>query len=438
LSFNPEICHNESEVESKLIVQYLLPKLGYSADSWYQEMAIGKIRLDFLAVLERGSPLNVVMEAKHPRENLDRHVLKLRSYLQQVGVKYGLLTNGNELRIYERIGYNKVQLVFYCSGYDIDRKFAEIDALIGRDNLIKQTTELLTPENNLSGGSMKVIAIYHNKGGVGKTTTVVNLAAGLSKRGHRVLIIDSDSQSNTTFATGLITFDDEENDDIKDGNIYHLLSNVEYNPISKIVRKGTFTNPEVDVIPAHINLMDTESDFNVRPDMILALKEQLEQVKDQYDIVLIDTPPSLNVYAKIALITADYLLIPSDLKPFANQGLKNIKKFIDQSINTYRKWIGKLPIEILGILPSKISTNARFIQYSLPDRIKKVREKYGINILDSVIYEREDLAKCADQSIVVEERERPNPQSVLDYKPTSLSAQEFELLTTEILDKIGA
>lgn len=70
---------------------------------------------------------------------------------------------------------------------------------------------------------MKTIAVYHNKGGVGKTTTVVNLAAALGKQGKKVLIIDLDSQANTTFAAGLVKFDDEVNDTLKEKNIVHLL-----------------------------------------------------------------------------------------------------------------------------------------------------------------------------------------------------------------------
>jgi len=81
----PELCRNESEVESKLIVQYLLPQLGYSPDNWYQEVAVG-IRLDFLAFASQAIPfvldansLSVVMEAKHPNQNLNRHTCDSRA-----------------------------------------------------------------------------------------------------------------------------------------------------------------------------------------------------------------------------------------------------------------------------------------------------------------------------------------------------------------------
>jgi chromosome partitioning protein len=93
LSFNPELCRNESEVESKLIVHYLLPKLGYYPDTWHQEVKFGKIRLDFLAFTQKlplksntHAPVGLVIEAKHPRKNLDKHVSQLRNYLTSLNI----------------------------------------------------------------------------------------------------------------------------------------------------------------------------------------------------------------------------------------------------------------------------------------------------------------------------------------------------------------
>ncbi|WP_017655117.1 AAA family ATPase [Fortiea contorta] len=452
--FKPELCRNESEVESKLIVQYLLPQLGYTPDTWHQEVAVGSIRLDFLAfaaqvvpfVLDANSPLSIVMEAKHPKQNLNNHVSRLRHYLISLNLRYGLLTNGKEVRIYEKFQYD-IKLAFQCSGNDVETKLEEIKGLIGREslnhrqsinNLHPQISEENQPNNSETKrqNSMKIVAIYHNKGGVGKTTTVVNLAAALRKKGKRVLVIDLDSQANTTFATGLIKFDDEEFDDIKDSNIYHVLNSEDFYPISEVARKSNFSNPEIYVVPGHINLIKNEKELNELDYSRLILIQKLEAVKDQYDIVLIDTPPSLNLYAKIALITTDYLIIPSDLKPFANQGLTNVKEFI-KSINGFRKQIRKPPIEIIGILASKISTNARFVQSTLKNRIEKISSRYGINVMDAVIYEREDLAKCAEKVQIIGDIEIADPISVLDFKPSSTSAQEFELLAIEVLQKIG-
>ena len=506
MPFYPDLCRNESEVESKLIVQYLLPKLGYSPDNWHQEVVVGSIRLDFLVfaaqvipfVFDATSPLSVVIEAKHPKQNLNNHVRRLRRYLTSLNVQYGLLTNGKEIRIFERVE-DDVLLVFQCSGKEVNTKIDEIKALIGRDSLKEKNLKnfpgishthnstintqpmeavtiiaelnviqpelpseqlLDTPGDdgnflNLAEQELqrieqlynanyeqkrehtvKTIAVYHNKGGVGKTTTVVNLAAALRKKGKKVLLIDLDSQANTTFATGLIQFDDEDLDDIKDCNILHVLQSEEFYPIQEVARKSQFNSPEIDVVPSHINLMHNENDLNSLDGSRLVLLDKLDSVKNKYDIVIIDTPPSLNLYARIALITADYLIIPSDLKPFANQGLVNVKDFVKKN-NVFRKQIGKPPIEILGVLACKISTNAKFVQNTLKKRIEAVEKRYQINLMNSVIYERDDLAKCAEQVQIVGDTEIAAPRSVLDFKPDSISAQEFELLAIEVLTKIG-
>ncbi|MFO0193839.1 MAG: type I restriction enzyme HsdR N-terminal domain-containing protein, partial [Pseudanabaena sp.] len=112
MSFDPKLCRNESEVESKLIVQYLLPTLGYDASKWHQEVALGSIRLDFLALTSQVFPsindsapkVCVVMEAKHPKQNLNSHVRRLSHYLNRLQVVYGVLTNGKDFRIYELAG----------------------------------------------------------------------------------------------------------------------------------------------------------------------------------------------------------------------------------------------------------------------------------------------------------------------------------------------
>ena len=159
MTFNPNNCRNESEVESKLIVSYLLPKLGYTPDSWHQEIAFGNIRLDFLSfatpvipiVVDADSPMSVVMEAKHPKENLDRHLRKLNRYLKSLSIRYGLITNGKEIRIYAR-STDDIQLVFKCAGQDVETRIEEIIALIGRNSLkpIKTPDHLELEDNKIN------------------------------------------------------------------------------------------------------------------------------------------------------------------------------------------------------------------------------------------------------------------------------------------------
>jgi chromosome partitioning protein len=468
VSFNPKLCRNESEVESKLIVQYLLPTLGYDASKWHQEVALGSIRLDFLALTSQVFPsitdsapkVCVVMEAKHPKHNLDSHVRRLSRYLTRLHVVYGVLTNGKDFRIYELVG-DQVKLNFQCQGAEITDNIEKIKDIIGRDKLAEikpknassadksssppqQSVDITPPQSlqttiaipNPKVRIMKTIAIYHNKGGVGKTTTTINLAAAISRKGLKVLIIDLDSQANTTYAAGLMKFDTEEEDTLKDSNIYNVVFYPKSNYIPEIALKSTFTYPPVDVIPAHINLIWQEARLVDKDSSKTHLVKKLELVKDDYDVVLIDTPPSLNLYAKIALIACDYLIIPSDLKPFANEGLRNVKNFVEE-IDEFRTFINKPAIAVLGVLPSKILTNANYIKATLPKQEKVVEERYGFPVLETRIFQREDLSRAIDNFIFEGDRQIPDPKSIFDFKPDSISAAEFEELANEVLGKVG-
>ncbi len=456
MPFNPELCRNESEVESKLIVQYLLPQLGYTPDTWHQEVAIGNIRLDFLAfaaqvipfVLDANSPLSVVMEAKHPKQNLNTHVPRLRHYLTSLNVRYGLLTNGKEIRIYQKL-QTDIQLIFQCSGKEVETKLETIKGLIGRDSL-KEAQLVDKAEvkigNNLNfetkrQHSMKTIAIYHNKGGVGKTTVAVNLAAALRKKGKRVLLIDIDSQANTTFATGLIKFQFEEDDNLRERNVYHLLESGDFNFIPEVVRTSDyFNNPEIDVIPSHITLIESQDKLNKILASRSRLVTKLKRVEDNYDIVIIDTPPSRDLYAEVALIATDYLIIPSDLKPFANQGLPTVKNFVNQ-INESREVMGKPPLNIMGVLASKISTNAKFLQYNFPKQREVISERYQLPLMEAVIYDRTALSECMNQTILVGDFEYPDPKSIIKFAElktsAQISAEEFKVLADEVIRKMG-
>ncbi|MGK7941344.1 MAG: AAA family ATPase [Crocosphaera sp.] len=453
MQFHPRLCRNEREVESKLIVQYLLPKLGYSPEHWYQEVKYGNIRLDFLTIASKKSKnlsSCVIIEAKNPQENLDHHVRRLGHYLMKTKSFYGVLTNGQEFRIYQR-HKDKLKFVFCCQGENIANNINKINDLIGKDSL---TTKLSTSQpssipkvsqpsiTESIKTSMKVIAIYHHKGGVGKTTVATNLAAAFSNKGKRVLLIDIDAQANTTFATGLIKFQFDDDDDLKDNNVFHLIHNKQIQVTDVVRTSQGFNQPEIDVIPSHITLIERQSDLLKKAASAFRLANKLNLVENNYDFVLIDTPPSLDLYAQAALIAADTLIIPSDLKPFSNQGLNSVKNFIDEVINSSKEELNKPLLKIMGVLPSKISTHHKYLQYTFPKQRQVVYDRYNFPIMENTISERMPLSQCINQTIQVGDLEIPDPKSIFNYANTvssaNTSAAEFESLAIEVLEKIGA
>jgi chromosome partitioning protein len=371
-------------------------------------------------------------------------------------VEYGLLSNGKEIRIYKRTG-NGINLIFQCFGREIADKIDVVKNLIGRDSLRKRCDTNLIETNSSSHynvrqslektseperrKSVKVIAIYHNKGGVGKTTVSVNLSAALRNKGYKVLLIDLDSQANTTFAAGLVKFQFEEDDNLKDSNIYHVLESSDFFSISDVARRSHFfNNPEFDIIPSHIILIEGQNKLTTISASKTRLIKKLKQVQHEYDFVIIDTPPSRDLYAEVAMVAADYLIIPSDLKPFANQGLSSVKGFLKQ-VNEFREMVGKQPIQILGVLPSKISTNTKFLEATFPKQRSTILNHYDLPLMSSIIFERVALSHCLNQTLTVGDMELPDPKSIFEHAEDNASARqsadEFESLAKEVLEKVG-
>lgn len=202
---------------------------------------------------------------------------------------------------------------------------------------------------------VRVIAVTMRKGGSGKTTTAVNLAAALVKRGKRVLLIDLDSQANATIALGVDPTEVEL-------NVSKLLSNADLTPMDVIIK----TDHGIDLIASHIDLAKVEAGMGQTD--TYSLKNALEPLKTHYDYVIIDTPPSESKLTASALTYAREVLIPMQGHYFALDGLAQVIDMVErvkQGLNP--------SIRVIGILPTMINAGTNM------SRIAEdaARERFG-------------------------------------------------------------
>ena len=171
---------------------------------------------------------------------------------------------------------------------------------------------------------MKIISIINQKGGVGKTTTAVNLAAGLSQLNKKVLVLDLDPQGNATTGLGLSNLEDTEN------SIYGVLNSTK--EFTNVIKKTNFAN--LDLITSTVDLSGIEIETADDQRRAFILKEKIADFtsnnEGKYDYILIDCPPSLSLLTVMALVTSHSLLVPLQAEFFALEGITQLMKTIER------------------------------------------------------------------------------------------------------------
>ena len=207
----------------------------------------------------------------------------------------------------------------------------------------------------------EIICIANQKGGVGKTTTAVNLAASLAEKGKKVLLLDIDPQSNATTSLGYSRGDYEY-------NIYHVLIGTK--KLSEVVLKTSIK--KLDLVPSNIGLVGIEKEFynSKKKNRELVLKEKLKELSKKYDFVIIDSPPALGPITINALSASDSVIIPIQCEFFALEGLAQLLN----TVGLLRKTINP-KLKIKGFLPTMYSKQNNLSKQVLADLSHHFKDK---------------------------------------------------------------
>lgn len=250
----------------------------------------------------------------------------------------------------------------------------------------------------------KIIAIANQKGGVGKTTTCINLAAALGVLEKKVLLIDADPQANATSGMGI------EVDGIEIGT-YQVLEHT----ISAKEAIIPTNSPNVDLIPAHIDLVAIEIELVDKEDREYMLKKAVVDIKNDYDYILIDCAPSLGLITLNSLVAADSVIIPIQCEYFALEGLGKLLNTIKSVQN-----IHNAELDIEGLLLTMFDSRLRLSNQV----VDEVRKHFSSMVFDTIIRRNTRLGEAPSYG-----------ETIIAFDATSKGAINYLNLAQELLKK---
>ena len=255
---------------------------------------------------------------------------------------------------------------------------------------------------------MRVIAVANQKGGVGKTTTAVNLAACLAAVGRRVLLFDLDPQANATSGLGL---------EKTPGDSAYSVILGEASLLDKI--KPTAW-PRLSMIPSELDLCGADVELSRSEDRLHHVRDALRTVTRtrRFDLILIDCPPSLGMLTLNAFAAAESLIIPLQCEYYALEGISMIHRILDQ----LRESNVNPGLEILGVLMTMFDSRTRLS----PQVVEEVRDHFGAAVFETVIPRITRLAEAPSFG-----------QPIIAYDKYSAGAAAYEVLTEELLERLN-